>query len=83
MKDYIEERVLTIAGYIMEKGATVRDAAKIYRISKSTVHKDMTERLPQINPAAAKAVKVVLERNKSERHIRGGMATYRKYCGNK
>ena len=79
MKDYIEERVLELAGYIIETGATVRAAAKKVRISKSTVHKDITERLLEINPGLAAQVKTVLDNNKAERHIRGGLATKEKY----
>ena len=79
MKDYIEERVLELAGYIIETGATVRAAAKKFRISKSTVHKDITERLLEINPGQAAHVKTVLDNNKAERHIRGGLATKEKY----
>ncbi|MBC6680913.1 sporulation transcriptional regulator SpoIIID [Zhenpiania hominis] len=79
MKDYIEERVLELAGYIIETGATVRAAAKKFRISKSTVHKDITERLLEINPGLAAQVKTVLDNNKAERHIRGGLATKEKY----
>ena len=79
MKDYIDERVLELAAYILETGATVRSAATKFRISKSTVHKDITERLAEINPAMAQEVKSVLENNKAERHIRGGMATKEKY----
>ncbi len=79
MKDYMEERVLKTAEYIIEYGATVRDTAKKYGISKSTVHKDVTERLLQLNPALAAEARHVLDVNKSERHIRGGMATREKY----
>jgi len=79
VKDYMRERVLEIASYIIETKATVRQAAKIFGVSKSTVHKDMTERLPEINPEKARLVKKVLEFNKAERHIRGGRATRRKY----
>ncbi|MDY3251275.1 MAG: sporulation transcriptional regulator SpoIIID [Candidatus Choladocola sp.] len=79
MKDYIEERVLCIADYIIEHGTTVRDAAKKFRISKSTVHKDVTERLLLINPSLASEVRKVLDINKQERHIRGGLATREKY----
>ncbi|HZK00216.1 MAG TPA: sporulation transcriptional regulator SpoIIID [Tissierellaceae bacterium] len=79
MKDYIEERTLEIAKYILNEGATVRQAAGIFGVSKSTVHKDVTERLPKINPLIASMVKEVLERNKAERHIRGGEATKQKY----
>ncbi len=79
MKDYIEERVLELAHYIIETGSTVRSAAARFRISKSTVHKDITERLHEINPGLAAEVKEVLENNKAERHIRGGLATREKY----
>ena len=79
MKDYIEERVLELAHYIISTNATVRTAAKKFRVSKSTVHKDITERLLELNPALAAEVKTVLENNKAERHLRGGMATKEKY----
>ena len=79
MKDYIEERAVEIADYIIENNATVRQTAKRFRISKSTVHKDVTERLIQINPSLAREARKVLDMNKSERHIRGGMATREKY----
>lgn len=79
MKDYIEERAVEVANYIIENNATVRQAAKQFGISKSTVHKDCTDRLSQINPSLAKEVRVILEINKQERHIRGGMATKEKY----
>ena len=79
MKDYIEERAVEIADYIIENNATVRQTAKQFRISKSTVHKDVTERLLQINPSLAREARKVLDMNKSERHIRGGMATREKY----
>lgn len=79
MKDYIEERAIEIAHYIIENNATVRQTAKEFGISKSTVHKDCTDRLSLINPALAKEVRRVLEVNKQERHIRGGMATKEKY----
>ena len=79
MKDYIEDRVLELAGYITETGSTVRAAAKKFKISKSTVHKDITERLKEINPALASEVKAVLDNNKAECHIRGGLATKHKY----
>ena len=78
MKDYIEERVLELAHYIIDTGSTVRAAAKKFRVSKSTVHKDVTERLLEINPGLASEVKDVLENNKAERHLRGGMATREK-----
>lgn len=79
MKDYIEERAISIADYIIENNATVRQTAKAFGISKSTVHKDVTERLSQINPTLAISARKVLDTNKSERHIRGGMATKQKY----
>ena len=79
MKGYIEERAMEIARYIIDNNATVRQAAKKYGISKSTVHKDITERLRQISPTLAVKTRVVLDVNKSERHIRGGMATREKY----
>ena len=79
MKDYIEERVLELAQYIIDTKSTVRAAAKKFRVSKSTVHKDITERLLEINPGLASEVKDVLENNKAERHLRGGMATKEKY----
>lgn len=81
MKDYIEDRTIELANCIIENKCTVRDAAKKFGISKSTVHKDVAERLKYSNPSLWKQVKVVLERNKSERHIRGGLATRRKYKG--
>lgn len=79
MKDYIEERVLELAEYILENKSTVRKAAKKYNVSKSTVHKDITERLCEINPTLAEKVHNVLNQNKAERHIRGGLATREKY----
>ncbi|MFS8500621.1 MAG: sporulation transcriptional regulator SpoIIID [Caldicoprobacter sp.] len=79
MKDYIEERVLEIANYMIQSKATVREVAKVFKVSKSTVHKDVSERLPKINPILWEEVKKVLEYNKAERHIRGGKATRLKY----
>lgn len=79
MKDYIEERVIILAEYIIESGATVRDAAKQFGVSKSTVHKDVGVRLKGINKCLYMKVKCVLDKNKSERHIRGGLATKEKY----
>ncbi|HHV78789.1 MAG TPA: sporulation transcriptional regulator SpoIIID [Firmicutes bacterium] len=79
MNDAIWNRVLEIAGYIASSSSTVREAAKTFNVSKSTVHKDMTERLPKINPQLYAKVKCILERNKAERHLRGGEATRRKY----
>lgn len=79
MKIYIEERAVEIANFIIDNNATVRQTAKQYGISKSTVHKDMTERLYELNPSLAGQVRKVLDVNKSERHIRGGLATREKY----
>lgn len=79
LKEYIEERAIEIANYIIETNATVRQTAKKFRVSKSTVHKDVTERLLQINPSLAMEARKILDRNKSERHIRGGLATREKY----
>ncbi len=79
MKDYIEERAVEIANYIIETKATVRQTAKKFGVSKSTVHKDVTERLLKINPALAGEARIILDLNKSERHIRGGLATKEKY----
>ena len=83
LKDYIEERAVEVAVFIIENNATVRQAAKKFGISKSTVHKDCTDRLQQIHPALAKEVRNVLEVNKQERHISGGMATKEKYSHKK
>lgn len=80
MKSYIEERAMEIARYIIDNNTTVRQAAKHFGISKSTVHKDVTERLVQVNPALAKEARKILDVNKSERHIRGGLATREKYA---
>ena len=79
MKEYIEERAIEIATYIIEHQATVRQTAKEFGVSKSTIHKDVTERLQQINPSLALQARKVLDTNTSERHIRGGMATREKY----
>ncbi len=79
MKDHIQKRVLDLSRFIIREKATVRQAAGYFGVSKSTVHKDVTERLPGINKVLAKEVKRVLETNKAERHIRGGEATRRKY----
>ena len=81
MKGYIEERAIEIAQYIIEENATVRQAAKQFGVSKSTVHKDLVDRLPLFNRTLYLQVKGVLEENKAERHIRGGLATRRKYKG--
>ncbi len=79
MKDYIEQRAVELAQYIIDNNATVRSCAKAFNISKSTVHKDVAERLFKINRALAADVHKILEENKAERHIRGGEATRRKY----
>ena len=75
----IEERAIELAHYIIDSKDTVRGAAKKFGISKSTVHKDVSERLKKINPILAKQVRIILDENKAERHIRGGMATKLKY----
>lgn len=80
LKRYIEERAIEVATYITETKATVRETAKKFSISKSTVHKDVTERLLRVNPTLAREARLVLEDNKSERHIRGGQATKKKYA---
>ncbi len=79
MKDYIEKRAVELAEYIIENNATVRKTAKEFNISKSTVHKDVHERLKMINPSLYNEAQAILELNKAERHIRGGMATREKY----
>ncbi len=81
MTDTIEERACRLAVYIIETGATVRTAAKHFGVSKSTVHKDLQQRLSKSNPVLYVQVRQVLERNKQERHIRGGLATRKKYKG--
>ena len=75
----IEERATKLAHYIIDSKDTVRGAAKKFGISKSTVHKDVSERLKKINPSLAKEVRIILYENKAERHIRGGLATKMKY----
>ena len=82
-KNSIDERAIYLAQYIIDSKDTVRGAAKKFGISKSTVHKDVSERLLKINPALAKEVRVILDENKAERHIRGGMATKLKYSNKK
>jgi len=79
LKGLPEDRAVTLAQYIIENNATVRQTAKKYNISKSTVHKDVSQRLKGYNESLYNQVKLVLEQNKSERHIRGGMATKSKY----
>ena len=81
MRESLEERACDLAVYIIENRATVRAAAKKFGVSKSTVHKDLTERLPHVNPGLYGQVRVLLDINKAERHIRGGLATRRKYKG--
>ena len=79
MKGYIEERAIKTAEYIIETKATVRQTARKFGVSKSTVHKDVTNRLCRLNPALAEKTRKVLDKNKQERHIRGGQATKEKY----
>ena len=81
MKGNIEERACALADYIIENRATVRAAAKKFGISKSTVHKDLQDRLPSLNQSLYAQVKEVLDENKAQRHIRGGIATRKKYKG--
>ena len=81
MTDTIEKRACELAVYMIETGATVRAAATHFHISKSTVHKDISQRLPQYNQKLYTEVRKVLDLNKQERHIRGGMATRKKYKG--
>lgn len=79
MADTIEDRACKLAVYMIETGATVRAAAKAFGLSKSTVHKDLSQRLPKCNKALYNQVRVILDLNKAQRHIRGGLATKRKY----
>lgn len=79
MDSTIEQRACELAVYMIETGATVRTAAKYFGVSKSTVHRDLSQRLPSYNKNLYEQVRTILERNKAERHIRGGMATKRKY----
>ena len=79
LKTYIEERAIEVANFMITSNATVRETAKKFGISKSTVHKDITDRVEKIDPELARSVRSVLEVNKAERHIRGGMATREKY----
>ena len=81
MYDTIENRACALAVYMIETGATVRTAAQHFGIYKSTVHKDLCQKLPSYNPALYAQVRQILDRNKQERHIRGGMATRKKYKG--
>ena len=81
MKGFVEQRAVELGEYIIQSKATVRKTAKKFGISKSTVHKDVSERLKKVNPQLYREVKSVLEINKAQRHIRGGMAPRRKYKG--
>ena len=81
MRENIEQRACELAVYIIETHATVRAAARHFGVSKSTVHKDLSQRLPQYNKALYEQVKVILDTNKAQRHIRGGLATRKKYKG--
>ena len=80
-RESIEERAAAMAAWILENNTTVRAAAAVFGVSKSTVHKDLVERLPRVNAALSRQVRELLDRNKAERHIRGGLATRRKYRG--
>jgi len=82
VQEHIRRRALEIGTYIIESSSTVRQTAEVFGVSKSTVHKDVTERLPQINKQLSAQVKTILENNKAERHSRGGEATRRKYKRN-
>lgn len=79
MKVYIEERVLEVSQFIIDTGSTIRQAAKQFGVSKSTIHKDIIERLPVINPIMMREVSNIITSNKEERHIRGGLSTKKKY----
>ncbi len=79
MNEVIWKRAIEIGEYIKDTRSTVREAARVFGVSKSTVHKDVTERLPKIRPQLARLVREILDVNKAERHIRGGEATRRKY----
>jgi putative DeoR family transcriptional regulator (stage III sporulation protein D) len=81
MQEYIQKRVMEVCRHILDTAATVRQTAVIFGVSKSTIHKDMVERLPAINKQLAAQVKYILDQNKAERHLRGGEATKRKYLG--
>ena len=79
MQEYIEKRVLEVCDFMIDTGATVRQAANRFGVSKSTIHKDLTERLPELDKNRYEQVKHVLANNKAERHLRGGEATRKKY----
>lgn len=81
MRVFSDDRAVVLGEYIIDTGATVRATAKVFKISKSTVHKDVTERLFNVNRDLYRQVDAVLQKNKSERHIRGGLATRKKYKG--
>ena len=81
MTEDLEKRARELAVYLIERPTTIRDAAKHFSVSKSTVHKDLSQRLPQYNQALYEQVKVILDTNKAQRHIRGGLATRKKYKG--
>ncbi len=81
MKGAVEERAVELGEYILENNATVRAAARKFHVSKSTVHKDVSVRLRSVNPQLYGQVRHILEINKAQRHIRGGMATRKKYKG--
>ena len=83
MTDTMKDRARELAVYMVETGSTVRGAAQKFGISKSTVHKDLSQRLPQYDPLLYRQVRQILDLNRQERHIRGGMATQRKYGENK
>lgn len=83
MKGIVEERAITLGEYIVSNNATVRETAKKFSVSKSTVHKDVTERLVKLNRPLSEEVRTVLDKNKDERHVRGGEATKRKYINMK
>jgi len=83
LREYIWRRALEVSEYIIQTRSTVRETAKVFGVSKSTVHKDVSERLPRIDSLLAKRVKKVLDFNKAERHIRGGLATRNKYLREK
>lgn len=82
MQNYIRKRAVKMARYILQTCDTVRGTAEVFGISKSTVHKDVSERLPRISKELAEEVRIVLDRNKAERHLRGGEATRKKYAHN-
>ena len=83
MEDYVKERVIEVANYIIDSKATIRETAKVFKVSKTTIHNDVTIRILKVKPDLRKAVKEVLDQNLQERAIRGGMATklkYKKMC---